>query len=114
MNDNKTYICIAVLVILVALYYLIDYQIKSTLKNEFKRIQNKKHKKDKLQKIRQQRLMRDMEMRRDVDQHDMDSYVDPAEEQRHEHDDEHEHFHHERARLSKDDILMRDLADGTR
>ncbi len=119
LNDNKAYICIALIVVVVIFYYLIDYQIKSTLRNEIKKIQTKKHKKDKIQKIRQQRAMREMEMRNE-NQHDMDSYVDPAEkyrdDQQHEHDHghDHEHFHQDRARLSKDDILMRDLADGTR
>lgn len=117
-NDNKAYIFILALVILVACYYLVDYQIKSTLRNELKSMHHKKQKKMKLHQIKQQRLAQMMESQRNREQHEMDSYVDPAEEQQHDHiehaEHEHEHFHRDNSRLSKDDILMRDLTDGTR
>jgi ABC-type nickel/cobalt efflux system permease component RcnA len=114
-NDNKAYIFILALVILVACYYLVDYQIKSTLRHELKSMHHKKQKKMKLHKIKQQRMAQMMESQKNREQHELDSYIDPAEEQQYENEQRNrEHLHHDNSRLPKDDILMRDLTDGAR
>jgi hypothetical protein len=112
-NDNKVYIIGAVLIIIIIMYYLIDYQIRTTLWNELKKIGDKKNKKLKIQKIKQQKMaqmkQRYVEEQDQEPQYDMDSYVDPAAKYvRHDEEDDDQM---PQERLSKDNIYMRDLMD---
>lgn len=117
LNDNKIYFACLLIVVLVGLYFFVSYQAKQVLKHELKKMAEKKHKKQKLLQMKQHRLMQMRQMQEERQHnHDMDSYIDPSE-RYNEQDDEDQHRAngggYERARLSKDDILMRDLADGT-
>lgn len=102
LNNNKIYLLIGAVIVLLLLYFLLDYQIKLTLKNEMKKISDKKkqiHKKNKLKQIR-------MQMKSEQ-QDGVDSYIDPAENYREEEMDERP------KRLERDDMLIRDIRDGT-
>lgn len=126
INDNKVYITVALFVIIVIVYYLIDYQIKNTLFSELRKIGEKKTKKIKLQKIKQQKIAQKMKMKQQYSeehndqenqqQYDMDSYIDPATKYtRHEEEDgdEEQEMRNrmQQERLSKDNIYMRDIMD---
>lgn len=105
--DKKTYIVCFLIIFCVILYFLINYQVKSTLHSELKKISDKKKKRQKLAQIRQTKLM---EMRQGHEEErnmpDMDSYVDPAEKYV---DDNNDDGYDRQQRLNKDDMMMRDI-----
>ena len=112
IENNKVYAGIISVVIVIILYYLIDYQIKSTLKQEIKKMQIKKYKRAKHAKMIKNKknassARRVEETEQQMDQQgDIDSYMDPAEG----YDDNAGN----NEKLTKDNMLMRDLVDGMR
>lgn len=112
LNNNKVYIICIILITIIVLYYFIDYKVKTTLKNELKKMGERKYKKIKLQKLNEQQMQ---QQHNENIQHDIDSYIDPAERyvrnENAENNNENNYEKHESRRLSKDDILMRDLVD---
>lgn len=118
LNDNRIYLLFLLVGISVILYFFVTYQAKQVLKHELKKMSEKKQKKQKLLHMKQQRLMKMRHMQENTQcNRDMDSYIDPNERFGMNDDDEQYLDHndqHERARLSRDDIMQRDLTDGTR
>jgi hypothetical protein len=116
ITDNKTYIICITIAIIIIVYFLIDYQIKNTLIKELQRIRGEKHKKIKIQRIKQQRMQKKTHTEQPkkntvekFNQHDMDSYVDPAEkniDREYGDEDDRNGFNE---KLSKDNIYMRDM-----
>ena len=108
--NTKVFVPIVVIIFLVGLYYFINYRIKSVLKHELKKMSEKKQKKQKDMNEKKKKIM-EVEMRkhkneRHQQQMDMDSYIDPAQLY-----DNNELEMQPKQRLSKNDILMRDLAE---
>ena len=107
-KNNRVQLGVALVLFIVIIYFLINYQVKSTLRNEFQKMHMKKQKRLKQEKVRQQRRAQEMETKQTFG--DIDSYIDPlvAENEGHHNN---EHFDQ---RLSQDDMLMRDITDGSR
>ena len=103
-GDKKVYVISAVIVLLVIMYFLINYQVKDTLHRELRKLSDRKKKKQKTLLMNQKRLMH---TRDDENQNDMDSYQDPAE--RHNEDNENDEYYDKHERLSKNDMGMRDF-----
>lgn len=113
MNDPKIMAGFAILIFSVVIYFYINYQIRATLKTELTRM--KKHKQIKLAKQAQIEKRRQYMQERMGGNGDQDSYYDPAEDEgvqnmNDEEDDDHnENIQGGNQRLTKDNILMRDM-----
>jgi hypothetical protein len=109
--NTKLFVPIVMIIFLVALYYFINYKVKSVLKHELKKMGEKKNKKLKDMNEKKQKLMesdmRKQKNERHQQQMDMDSYIDPAQL----YDNNELDMQQPKHRLSKNDILMRDLAE---
>lgn len=124
LNNNLAYVICFALVVLVGSYFGIVWLTRETVRDELKLIQQRRNKKrkqlyEKHQKeLEYQRRKQQHENQRERPQSDMDSYVDPAERYNGEQEDEEDNRHHPSGysgtRLDKNDISMRDIADGVR
>ena len=132
LNNNITYISLLALVLIIGFYYLMMWQIKVILKHELKRLYSKrKHKK--LEQNKKYKMIQNPQNNPTNNTNennnsimDADSYVDPAEYQTQqnsdntktyeENDDEYDKsiMIYDDNRLKTNDILMRDITDGTR
>ena len=129
LNNNLVYIACFVIVAIIGLYFLICWLIRNTVRDELKQMAEHKNKKKKALQIKQRKMLEIQQehQRRQQRQHeqdrqqDMDSYIDPAEgyngnKQQSNDNDESDQLQggYSGDRLAKDDIMMRDIADGTR
>lgn len=111
LNDPKIMAGLAMLVFSVVIYFYINYQVGATLKLEFSRM--KKQKALKMAK-HAQLLKRQQYVQSKMGRNEQDSYYDPAEDagiqQEGDDDDEQGDMNHGGdQRLTKDNILMRDM-----
>lgn len=126
LNNNLVYISCFVVVAIVGLYFLIVWLTRETVKDELKKINLRRGKKKKivqdkqkeLQEIQRRRYEREQQ-NENPQQNDIDSYIDPAEnyEQQEPRGDDRMQGNqggYSGNRLDKNDIMMRDIADGTR
>ena len=103
-------------VTIIIMYYLIDYQIRLTIKDELRSMRERKYKKMKMLKnnkaksVEKDTYSKNEEPSHDMNQADMDSYMDPLQNQG---DDFDNHVQHNQKRISKNDIMMRNFVDGT-
>ena len=109
-EKHKIYIIIGVLIGIVLLYFLQTWYVKSLVKDELKKI-GKERKKKHMKMIKHESVPE-----RHVEQmqhsQDMDSYIDPGDENGDE-QDEPEQRQYQQKRLSQDDVLLRDMVDGS-
>lgn len=111
VNDKKFLIVGAIAVVLIVCY-LIDQHIKNTVKQELKLHYNMKRKvKNKLMKQKQQRERNAQIQRQETEQYhdeqiDMDSYVDPVNNTHNEYE-----YDNQSERLKADNMYMRDIMD---
>lgn len=104
LPNEKLYLIVGLLALVGLAIYLINYQIKSTVRYELTMI--KKHK---LKKMHLLKMKRDKQKRRNIKhQHDMDSYIDPIDNEQYEEEQEEPQ---RAARFSQNDLLQRDLID---
>lgn len=73
--ENMSYVIGGFLAFLVILYFAIDYQIKTTLVNELKKIGEKK---SKMQKRKNQEFQNKMKSEQAKRQYEVDTYQDPV------------------------------------
>lgn len=111
LNDPKIMAGLAVLIFSVVIYFYINYQVSATLKVELARM--KKQKQLKMAK-QAQMLKRQQYVQSRMGRSEQDSYYDPAEDggmQGGEDDEEDQGNMHQGSgqRLTKDNILMRDM-----
>ena len=112
----KIFIPIVIITFLVGLHFYINYRVKSIIKHEIKKMTEKKQKKQKENNIKKQRTMdmQQMRQRQQEPQMDLDSYDDPADLYDGRVDQQVDQQVDQRQsgkRLTKNDILMRDLAE---
>lgn len=117
--DNKLYLGGIVLIVFGVVVFILNYQIKATVKSELDKIRKKEAKKIKdVQKAYAKRQMQEQRTMVDREINDMDSYIDPSGRREPDRDrDERERYDEEdyrlrpqgTSRLSKDDIGQRDL-----
>lgn len=114
LNNGKVYLFCLLVIFLVGLYFFVNYQTKEVLKHELKKMSEKKHKKQKLLQLKHQKLMQlqELQQRQQDRNRDMDSYIDPGERYIEEQAEDRHPGGYERSRLSKEDFMMRDVADG--
>lgn len=132
LNNNIIYVVCIIIISLIGLYFLLVWQIRENVRDELKQIMNNRNKKRKILKSKQQKLLQirikeeeknmindhSQDMNQFV-QNDIDSYIDPAEGYQNDNQNDNEYDQRMSSgysgnRLSKDDIMMRDIADGTR
>jgi FtsZ-interacting cell division protein ZipA len=126
LNNNLVYISCFVVVAIVGLYFLIVWLTRETVKDELKKINLRRSKKKKivqekqkeLQEIQRRRYEREQQ-NENPQQNDIDSYIDPAENYEQQEPREDDRMQGNQGgysgnRLDKNDIMMRDIADGTR
>lgn len=110
LNDPKIMAGLAMLIFSVVIYFYINYQVSATLKVELARM--KKQKQLKMAK-QAQMLKRQQYVQSRMGRSDQDSYYDPAEDagmQGGEDEDDQGDMHQSSGqRLTKDNILMRDM-----
>lgn len=115
MNDKK-FLVVGAIVVLLIVCYLVDQHIKNTVKDELKQHYNMKRKmKHKLMK-RKQRERNAQAQRQQQQQHEseqypdeqieMDSYIDPINNTRNEYE-----YDNQSERLKPNDMYMRDIMD---
>lgn len=100
--DDPKIILGFIMIFFVITYFYINYQVNISIKSELMRIKKHKYLKARHQQKKQQHIQKS----------DMDSYYDPAEDDgmRDDVDDYQGDVRHEREeRLTKDNILMRDM-----
>jgi len=100
-EKHKMYIIGLLLILIVGLYFLHTWHVKKLIGEELQKIARKTHKK------RAKRLRQVQRPDEQSDQHDMDSYVEPP------NDGDEEQPRNLSPKLSKDDMLMRDMMDGS-
>lgn len=110
IEDPKIMMGLAVLVFSVVIYFYINYQIENAVRAELVRV--KKHKQHKLAKHAQ--LLKRQQYMQSRSGRDQDSYFDPADEEEmvggnNEQDDQGDMTRSQPHRLTKDNILMRDM-----
>jgi hypothetical protein len=82
ISENRTYIFFGVFIVILIMYYVLDYQIRWTIKDELKVMKEKKYKKLKMikhKKMKEQKNTFNTEesSHKNAQQIDMDSYMDP-------------------------------------
>lgn len=110
LNDPKIMAGLAMLVFSVVIYFYINYQVGITLKSEL--VKMKKQKQLKMAK-QAQMLKRQQYIQSKMGRSEQDSYYDPAEDggmrDNNEEDDQEDMHQGGGQRLTKDNILMRDM-----
>ena len=115
----KIFIPIVIITFLVGLHFYINYRVRSIIKYEIKKMTEKKQKKQKENNIKMQmRQQRQQRQQEHEPQMDLDSYDDPADlydgrvvQQVDQQVDQQVGQRQSGKRLTKNDILMRDLAE---
>jgi hypothetical protein len=109
LNDPKMMIGLGVIVFSVLIYFYVNYQVNIAIKAEFSKMKKQKQLKIAKQAQLQKRQQR---MQERMGRNDQDSYYDPAEEnigEQQEEDNEDMIGQNREDRLTKDNILMRDM-----
>jgi len=110
LQNEKMYLVIAGLLVVLGLaIFLINYQIKATVRSEL--IMMKKRRFKKLQHLKmkhEKELMR--RKRHEGNQEEMDSYIDPVDQEQQEEDEQYDD-NHAPARFTQNDISQRDLVE---
>lgn len=120
INNNLIYLGCFIVMALVGLYFLMLWLIRETVKDELKKIQLKRNKKRKLLEEKQRKMFELQKIRQINNENinnDMDSYIDPAEGYNEDNNQDEDDLHdtgYSGNRLNKNDINMRDIADGIR
>jgi hypothetical protein len=121
-EKHKVYIIIGILAGIVLLYFLQTWHIKSLIKDELKKLEKGRRKKQmkmiKYESIPEQDIEQAQAQSHAHAQYsqDMDSYIDPGEENGNEDVDrplKTEKPQYQQKRLSQDDVLIRDMVDGS-
>jgi len=113
--NNKVYLCCILLVLIVSLYYFIDYKTRNVVRDELRELRKQQMRRMRVQEQRSRQVMTQ-------DRQDLDSYIDPAENkptqddnpyQDQDQDDQEEQQVQKkpRRRISQQDIMQRDLVD---
>lgn len=111
IGSNKFYLVLSIVIALIVLIgFVIDYRIKYVVKNELDT--RRKKKLLKLKKLKQNMLQNRQNIQEEQHDIDMDSYMDPTERYRQEHEDvadEQHNYVENNKRLTKDEMGMRDF-----
>ena len=109
-NEKMYLVIIGVLVLVGLVVYLINYQIKVTVRNELTMMKKRRFKKLQHMKMKQEKeLMR--RKHREGNNEEMDSYIDPVNQDQYEEDEQQYEDNHAPARFTQNDISQRDLVE---
>jgi hypothetical protein len=108
-NEKMYLVIIGLLVVLGIAVFLINYQIKVTVRSELTMMKKRRFKKLQHMKMRQEKEMMHRK-RHENNQQEMDSYIDPVNQEQYEEDEQYED-NHAPARFTQNDISQRDLVE---